>query len=195
MMINATKQEYPQLKLLGGGMSWTADLSKVGCRCIATMYLVPMASNSNKGSMGNFYCDANVSQTLFLLCLTATTTAPTTTTINTPHPLDCCDTISIVSPQLYNYILHVNIHDEKAIGGVNCAELDMEESNRHAFHSVLHTSHDTDGKNGGYGGGEWSWDGPRDWDKEKYGPGASCIDTLKPFNVKVSFPKVVSESE
>ena len=65
----------------------------------------------------------------------------------------------------------------------------MEESNRHAFHSVLHTSHDTDGRNGGYGGGEWSWFGPRDWTKEEYGPGGSCVDTSTPFRVHAAFPQ------
>ena len=85
--------------------------------------------------------------------------------------------------------------DSAGIGGVHCPEIDFQEANRHAWHSVVHTSHDPDGKDGGYGGGEWSWSGPRDWTKEKYGPGSACVDTTKPFRVKASFPVDPAMSE
>jgi len=38
------------------------------------------------------------------------------------------------------------------------------------------------------GGGGWNWNGPRDWSTSEYGPGASSIDTSKPFQVEVGFP-------
>lgn len=47
---------------------------------------------------------------------------------------------------------------------------------------------DPDGKDGGYGGGEWSWSGPRDWTLKEYGFGASCINTKLPFQVLAEFP-------
>jgi hypothetical protein len=52
----------------------------------------------------------------------------------------------------------------------------------------VHTHLDPDGKDGGYGGGEWSWSGPRDWTKSEYGLGATCIDTRHPFRVLAEFP-------
>ena len=78
--------------------------------------------------------------------------------------------------------------DSAGIGGVHCAEVDIQEANAHAWHSVVHTDHDPDGKDGGFGGGEWSWSGPRDWTKEQYSPGGNCVDTSAPFRVNVSFP-------
>lgn len=61
------------------------------------------------------------------------------------------------------------------------------EGNKHAWHSTLHSAHDHSGLGAGLGGGT-DWNGPRDWTAQDYGPGARCIDTLKPFNVAVSFP-------
>jgi len=40
----------------------------------------------------------------------------------------------------------------------------------------------------GYGGGGAGWSGPRQWSFEEYGPGAGCIDTMRPFQVRATFP-------
>jgi len=61
------------------------------------------------------------------------------------------------------------------------------EANKHAWHSTLHSPHDNSGVGGGNGGGS-DWNGPRDWTVQEYGPGGSCIDTLKPIQVAASFP-------
>ncbi|CAK0811444.1 unnamed protein product, partial [Prorocentrum cordatum] len=77
--------------------------------------------------------------------------------------------------------------DANNVCGVSCVEIDIQEANMFAWHSTLHTAHDSGGVGGGYGGGA-SWDGPRDWSSEEYGPGASCVDTSRPFQVATSFP-------
>eukprot|EP00443_Scrippsiella_acuminata_P049495 CAMPEP_0115413694 /NCGR_PEP_ID=MMETSP0271-20121206/22204_1 /TAXON_ID=71861 /ORGANISM="Scrippsiella trochoidea, Strain CCMP3099" /LENGTH=1013 /DNA_ID=CAMNT_0002837985 /DNA_START=263 /DNA_END=3301 /DNA_ORIENTATION=+ len=77
--------------------------------------------------------------------------------------------------------------DANNVCGESCAEIDIMEANKHAFHSTLHTKFDHGGKGGGYGGGS-GWNGPRDFTAEEYGPHARCIDTLKPFEITVSFP-------
>jgi len=74
--------------------------------------------------------------------------------------------------------------------GEACAELDVQEANQFAWHSTLHTATDHTGAGGGYGGGA-TWDGPRNWDRSQYGPGADCIDTRAPFQVAASFPATV----
>merc|ERR1719282_1114348 len=77
--------------------------------------------------------------------------------------------------------------DAGNICGVSCDEIDIQEANTFAWHSTLHTMSDDVGVGGGYGGGA-DWQGPRDWASWQYAPGASCIDTSKPFDVAVSFP-------
>merc|ERR1719188_1398288 len=77
--------------------------------------------------------------------------------------------------------------DANHVCGVSCDEIDIMEANEYAFHSTLHTLYDHSGVGGGYGGGS-GWNGPRDFTKEQYGPGAKCVDTTKPFKVSVSFP-------
>jgi len=77
--------------------------------------------------------------------------------------------------------------DANHVCGVKCAEVDIQEASKRAWHSTLHSSSDSAGAGGGFGGGD-SWNGPRDFTSEEYGPGARCIDTLRPFDVMVSFP-------
>jgi hypothetical protein len=132
--------EYATLKLLGKTLTYTVDLSNVGCNCASTLYFVPMAHNNNSNG-GEYYCDSNNAN-------------------------------------------------------VKCAELDVQEGNGHAMHITLHISIDTQGPMGGYGGGSenkagegWVfWNGPRDFTKEEYGPGGSCVDTARPFQITAEFP-------
>jgi len=77
--------------------------------------------------------------------------------------------------------------DANRVCGVSCAEIDLEEANERAWHSTLHVQDDGSGIGLGYGGGD-GWNGHRDWDSSQYGPGSTCIDTTKPFQVAVSFP-------
>jgi len=63
-----------------------------------------------------------------------------------------------------------------------------QEGNRFSWHSTLHGKADHNGVGKGIGGGGAGWSGPRDWSSSEYGPGASCIDTSKPFQVEVGFP-------
>jgi hypothetical protein len=77
--------------------------------------------------------------------------------------------------------------DSQAVCGESCVEIDIQEANQYAWHSTLHTADDRSGIGGGYGGGE-SWNGPRDWTSQDYGPGGRCVDTSFPFEVAVSFP-------
>jgi len=77
--------------------------------------------------------------------------------------------------------------DANSVCGVACSEIDIQEANIHAWHSTLHSEHDHDGLAAGLGGGD-GWNGPRDFNKEHYGPGSSCIDSTKPIDVAASFP-------
>ena len=78
--------------------------------------------------------------------------------------------------------------DANSVCGVRCSEIDLQEANRYAFHSVLHMAEDGSGVGLGYGGGGAGWNSHRDWTSEQYGPGSSCVDTTQPFRVEVSFP-------
>ena len=71
--------------------------------------------------------------------------------------------------------------DANQVCGVHCAEIDLMEANVHAFKAVAHTSHDGDGVGNGLGGGS------RAFSSTEYGPGASKIDTRRPFRVHTSF--------
>lgn len=77
--------------------------------------------------------------------------------------------------------------DANKVCGIACTEIDIQEGNRYSWHSTLHAHSDKYGKGAGYGGGD-TWNGPRDFTGEQFGPGGSCVDTLKPFQVTTSFP-------
>merc|ERR1719150_2502727 len=78
--------------------------------------------------------------------------------------------------------------DANNVCGQSCAEIDIQEGNKFSWHSTLHGEVDHGGLGKGIGGGGAGWSGPRDWSTAEYGPGASCIDTSKPFQVEVGFP-------
>mmetsp|Transcript_45067 Transcript_45067/g.130408 ORF Transcript_45067/g.130408 Transcript_45067/m.130408 type:complete len:424 (-) Transcript_45067:279-1550(-) len=78
--------------------------------------------------------------------------------------------------------------DANDVCGESCAEIDIQEGSRVAWHSTLHTSADHTGLGKGIGGGGPGWSGPRDWSAEDYGPGGRCVDTNFPFNVSAYFP-------
>jgi len=71
--------------------------------------------------------------------------------------------------------------------GVRCAELALQDANQYAWSSSLLAHDDANGTSMGYGGGATGI-GRRDWSDAQYGPGAECIDTTWPFQVKASFP-------
>jgi hypothetical protein len=71
--------------------------------------------------------------------------------------------------------------------GVTCAEIDVQEANRHAWHSTLHANGDYYGVAGGFGGGS-KWQNPRDFTAAEYGPHGNCVNTSHPFVVTASFP-------
>ena len=71
--------------------------------------------------------------------------------------------------------------DANKVCDVNCAEIDLIEANKHALHTTAHTPFDGGGKGGGLGGGL------RQFSKADYDPGASTIDTTKPFTVATAF--------
>lgn len=75
--------------------------------------------------------------------------------------------------------------DANSVCGVSCTELDIQEANMFAWRSTLHTSDDRGGQGFGYGG---TGDLQSSWQDGQYGPGGSCIDTTRPFQVAVSFP-------
>jgi len=78
--------------------------------------------------------------------------------------------------------------DANNVCGQSCAEIDIQEGNKFSWHSTLHGKVDHNGLGKGIGGGGAGWSGPRDWSTAEYGPGGSCIDTSKPFQVEVAFP-------
>mmetsp|Transcript_18114 Transcript_18114/g.47759 ORF Transcript_18114/g.47759 Transcript_18114/m.47759 type:complete len:261 (+) Transcript_18114:340-1122(+) len=78
--------------------------------------------------------------------------------------------------------------DANSVCGVRCSEIDIQEGNKHSWHSTLHDAQDGAGAGAGYGGGGDEWNGPRDFTSEQYGPGGNTIDTTMPFQVSVSFP-------
>jgi len=49
-------KKYVNLKLLGKTISYTVDLSSVGCGCDAQVHLVPMRHNSQKSKCKDFFC-------------------------------------------------------------------------------------------------------------------------------------------
>eukprot|EP00931_Biecheleriopsis_adriatica_P031348 TRINITY_DN18397_c0_g1_i1.p1 TRINITY_DN18397_c0_g1~~TRINITY_DN18397_c0_g1_i1.p1 ORF type:complete len:353 (+),score=69.30 TRINITY_DN18397_c0_g1_i1:58-1116(+) len=78
--------------------------------------------------------------------------------------------------------------DASWVCGASCAEIDVQEANKHAWHSALHKEYDMSGVAVGYGG--WTQGGSKyAFDSEKFGPGAKCIDTSSPFHVTASFPE------
>jgi len=79
--------------------------------------------------------------------------------------------------------------DANGVGGVNCAEIDIQESNVHAWFTTLHAKDDINGAVIGYGGDKGKPD-YRDWTREDYGPGGNCVDTMFPFQVSASFHTV-----
>lgn len=98
---------------------------------------------------------------------------------------------------LYLTSMHQNKHasdcgdfycDANNVCGQSCAEIDIQEGNRFAWHSTLHGAQDHFGLGKGYGGGGDGWSGPRDWPGGDFGPKGKCIDTDLPFQVAVSFP-------
>jgi len=78
--------------------------------------------------------------------------------------------------------------DANKICGEACAEIDLQEGNRYAWHSTVHGTDDRWGLGLGFGGGGFGWSGPRNWKKGQFGPGGTCIDTMKPFEVLIDFP-------
>mmetsp|Transcript_90046 Transcript_90046/g.226561 ORF Transcript_90046/g.226561 Transcript_90046/m.226561 type:complete len:385 (+) Transcript_90046:26-1180(+) len=69
--------------------------------------------------------------------------------------------------------------DANQVCGVHCAEVDLMEANQHAFRSTLHSKFDGAGKAGGFGGGL------RSFMPGQYKPNGRCIDTRRPFHVRV----------
>jgi len=76
--------------------------------------------------------------------------------------------------------------DANAVCGASCVEVDVQEANRHAWHTALHSAYDRNGLASGFGG--WVQGNHYDFDASKYGPGAHCIDTTRPFQVEAAFP-------
>lgn len=72
--------------------------------------------------------------------------------------------------------------DANSVCDVRCVEIDIQEANRYAWHSTLHTAEDGVGVSAGYGGGAVGISA------EDYGPGGRCVDTSRPFQVSVAFP-------
>lgn len=76
--------------------------------------------------------------------------------------------------------------DANAVCGASCVEVDVQEANKHAWHTALHSAYDRNGLASGFGG--WVHNNNYDFDASKYGPGARCIDTTRPFQVEAAFP-------
>jgi hypothetical protein len=77
--------------------------------------------------------------------------------------------------------------DANKVCGVNCAELDLVEANKRAFHATAHTAFDGGGEGAGVGGHTHAWSAA------EYGPGGSEIDTTQPFRVHSHFRAVDGE--
>lgn len=125
--------DYAALKLLGGSLRYTVDLSRAGCGCNAQLHLVPMHWSHEESGCEDYFC---------------------------AHGWSRC--------------------------GATCADIGVQDSNKYAWSSQLHTHDDRGGASAGYGGGD-TWVGRRSWSESQYGPGARCIDTTWPFDVEVSF--------
>jgi hypothetical protein len=72
--------------------------------------------------------------------------------------------------------------DAAKVCGVDCTEIDIMEANKHVFVSTLHTHDDPIGEGDGFNVAH------RVWHASRYGPGGTCIDTNRPFQVTASFP-------
>lgn len=72
--------------------------------------------------------------------------------------------------------------DASSVCSGTCAEVDLQEANRRAWFSTLHMSADSQGYGGGYGFNR------NNWNDTTYGPGSSCIDTNRAFQVEIKFP-------
>lgn len=72
--------------------------------------------------------------------------------------------------------------DAANVCGATCDEIDLQEANKHAWYTTVHSWDDPDGIGVGYGAYR------EEWNSTVYGPGARCIDTTMPFTVMVSFP-------
>jgi len=66
--------------------------------------------------------------------------------------------------------------------GETCATIRVQDGNQYSWLTGLHTGSDPHGTSRGYGGSK-----RRDWNQSQYGPGATCIDTSRPFDVAMSF--------
>merc|ERR1712241_413867 len=75
--------------------------------------------------------------------------------------------------------------DANSVCGVPCVEVNVMEGNTVAWHSALHTQADKHGVAAGFGGTGQRYPS---WTSLEYGPGSTCIDTNKPFNVQAHFP-------
>jgi len=51
--------EYASLKLLGKTLSYAVNLASAGCGCNAALYLTSLPQNLDKGTCGDYYCDAH----------------------------------------------------------------------------------------------------------------------------------------
>eukprot|EP00614_Pseudopedinella_elastica_P016702 CAMPEP_0172649294 /NCGR_PEP_ID=MMETSP1068-20121228/241714_1 /TAXON_ID=35684 /ORGANISM="Pseudopedinella elastica, Strain CCMP716" /LENGTH=415 /DNA_ID=CAMNT_0013463643 /DNA_START=71 /DNA_END=1318 /DNA_ORIENTATION=- len=83
---------------------------------------------------------------------------------------------------------------ESCAAGSSCVDIVAMKANRRAFLTGMIETRDPLGLMGGLGGGQAAstnqtgWLGPRDFSKDEYGPGGSCVDTNRPFEVAISFP-------
>uniref|UniRef100_A0A6U6SHC9 cellulose 1,4-beta-cellobiosidase (non-reducing end) n=1 Tax=Zooxanthella nutricula TaxID=1333877 RepID=A0A6U6SHC9_9DINO len=82
--------------------------------------------------------------------------------------------------------------DANNVCGERCDEVDIMEANSKVWRSTLHMAEDDVGGAAGYGG-----TGPhtQTWTHKEYGPGANCIDTNFPFEVRAHFPTHVVNGE
>mmetsp|Transcript_138694 Transcript_138694/g.386768 ORF Transcript_138694/g.386768 Transcript_138694/m.386768 type:complete len:757 (+) Transcript_138694:43-2313(+) len=71
--------------------------------------------------------------------------------------------------------------------GVACPTIRLQDANKFAWASTVHTRGDSNGISVGYGGFQ-KLVGRRDWTATEYGPGSACIDTSWPVDVEFRFP-------